>query len=89
MDTNLVVQIGRELIFTGILLVLPTVAVSLVVGLVISLFQTVTSIQEQTLTFAPRILAVGGILVATLPWSLQVLSSFTFRMMWLMSEASQ
>ena len=84
-----VVQIGRELLFTAMLLALPTVAVSLIVGLLISIFQTVTSIQEQTLTFAPRILAVGLVLVFTLPWTLQVLSNFTTRMFWLISEVTR
>ncbi len=51
MDMNLIVGIGRELITTGILLVLPTILVSMGVGLIISIFQAVTSIQEQTLTF--------------------------------------
>ena len=84
-----VVQIGRELLFTAMLLALPTVAVSLIVGLLISIFQTVTSIQEQTLTFAPRILAVGLVLVFTLPWTLEVLSNFTMRMFWLISEVTR
>ena len=59
MTFSLVVQLGRELLLTAMLLALPTVLVSLVVGLLISIFQTITSIQEQTLSFAPRILAVG------------------------------
>lgn len=89
MQTPEVVQIGRELLFTAMLLALPTVAASLIVGLLISIFQTVTSIQEQTLTFAPRILAVGLVLVFTLPWTLEVLTNFTTRMFWLISEVTR
>jgi flagellar biosynthetic protein FliQ len=89
MHTPEVVQIGRELLFTAMLLALPTVAVSLIVGLLISIFQTITSIQEQTLTFAPRILAVGLVLVFTLPWTLEVLTNFTTRMFWLISEVTR
>ncbi len=81
MTTSLVVQIGRELMLTAMLLVMPTVVVSLVIGLVISIFQTITSIQEQTLTFAPRIVAVGIVFILTLPWSLRILMSFTYRML--------
>ena len=81
-----VIQIARELILTATLLTLPVIIVSLVVGLAISLFQTLTSIQEQTLSFAPRIVAVAAIIVFTLPWSLSVLTSFTYRMIWRMSE---
>ena len=81
MTTSLVVQIGRELMLTAMLLVMPTVVVSLVIGLVISIFQTITSIQEQTLTFAPRIVVVGIVFILTLPWSLRILMSFTYRML--------
>jgi flagellar biosynthetic protein FliQ len=88
MSTGLVVQIGRELLFTALLLSLPTVVVSLVVGLVISILQTVTSIQEQTLSFAPRIVAVGLVLVFTMPWTLQVMVSFTERMFLLILDVS-
>ena len=80
MTANEVVQIGRELLCTAVLLAAPIVLTSLVVGLLISIFQTVTSIQEQTLTFAPRIIAVALVMVVTLPWTLQVLISFTQRM---------
>ncbi len=81
MTTSLVVQIGRELMLTAMLLVMPTVLVSLAIGLTISIFQTITSIQEQTLTFAPRIVAVGLVFILTLPWSLRILMNFTYRML--------
>ncbi len=81
MAANEVIQIGRELLFTAVLLAAPIVLTSLVVGLSISIFQTVTSIQEQTLTFAPRIIAVALVMVVSLPWTLRVLISFTHRML--------
>ncbi len=80
MTANEVTQIGRELLCTAVLLSAPMVLTSLVVGLLISIFQTVTSIQEQTLTFAPRIIAVALVMVVTLPWTLKVLINFTQRM---------
>ena len=89
MTTGLAVQIGRELLYTALLLSLPTVLVSMVVGLVISIFQTVTSIQEQTLTFAPRILAVGIAMVVTMPWTLEVLVNFSHRIFWLIADITQ
>jgi flagellar biosynthetic protein FliQ len=52
-------MLSKDLLWTGLLLVGPAVITSLVVGLVVSIIQTITSIQEQTLSFAPRILAVG------------------------------
>ncbi|MCA9033772.1 MAG: flagellar biosynthetic protein FliQ [Planctomycetaceae bacterium] len=81
MDTVEIAEIGRDLLVTAILLATPAVAVSLIVGLVISLLQTVTSVQEQTLSFAPRIVAVGAVMLLTLPWMLQLSSAFTMRMM--------
>ncbi len=71
---------------TSLILVAPVVIVSLLVGLLISIGQTVTSIQEQTLTFAPRIIAVVGIVIFLTPWYLQMMQSFTDRMMHYMSE---
>ncbi len=80
METGDVVEIGRELLYLAVLLSAPTVGISLLVGLVISVLQTLTSIQEQTLTFAPRIIAVALTLALTLPWFLRVLMSFTEEM---------
>ena len=81
METMEIVEIGRDLLTTAMLLSAPSVMASLVVGLVISLMQTVTSVQEQTLSFAPRIAAVGAVSLVTLPWTLQVVTAFTLRMM--------
>lgn len=89
MDTVEVAEIGRDLLVTAIWLATPAVAVSLLVGLAISLLQTVTSLQEQTLSFAPRIVAVGGVMLLTLPWMLQVSSSFTMRMMERLLQVTQ
>ena len=53
-----VITIAKEAIYTIIVSSAPLLLISLIVGLVISIFQTVTSIQEQTLTFVPKIIAV-------------------------------
>ncbi len=84
-----VLELGRDLLYTALLLALPTLAISLIVGLLISIFQTVTSIQEQTLTFVPRLLAVGLVLVLTMPWALQIAIHFTVRMLWQAAEVRQ
>ncbi len=89
MSTLQVVQICRELIFTSMLVAAPAVLVSLMVGLVISIFQTITSIQEQTLTFAPRLIAVGVVFVVSLPWTLKLLVSFCQRMLLFAAEAGR
>ena len=77
MDESHVIQITNNLLWTGLLLVAPAVITSLVIGLLVSIFQTVTSIQEQTLSFAPRILAVGAVISVTLAWNLQLIVEFT------------
>ena len=77
MDDSHVSDIANELLWTGLLLVGPAVATSLIVGLMVSIFQTVTSIQEQTLSFAPRILAVGAVVSVTLGWNMEIIMNFT------------
>ena len=63
---------------TTILLVsLPPVGAGLIVGFIISLFQAVTQIQEQTLTFVPKVVAVLGIVAVTAPWIASLLIDFT------------
>lgn len=76
-----VVQICRELVITSMLVAAPPVLVSLIIGLLISVLQTITSVQEQTLTFVPRLIAVGAVFVLTLPWTLQLVVGFSARML--------
>ncbi len=80
MEMSDAIMIGRNLMFTSLLLVAPIVIVSLAVGLFISIAQTVTSIQEQTLTFAPRIVAVVGTTILLTPWYLSTLKTYTIEM---------
>ena len=58
MDIEDVVLIGRDALFLIIKLSTPVLLISLIIGLIVSIFQTVTSIQEQTLTFVPKMIAV-------------------------------
>ena len=55
----------------------PLLAVAIVVGVVVSLIQTLTSIQDQTFSFAPRVVAIFVVFLATFPWALHVLVTFT------------
>ena len=80
MNESDVVVIANELLLTCLMLVGPSILASLVVGLAISIFQAVTSIQEQTLSFAPRILAVGVVMALTLSWSLGLAVEYTRQM---------
>jgi len=84
-----IASILRDLLMTALVLTLPSVAASLLVGTLISIAQTVTSVQEQTLSFAPRIIAVAIVMMVTLPWSLKMASGFTSRMVYHMIKAVQ
>jgi len=68
-------------IYNGVTLVLllsmPAVGVGLLVGFLISLFQAVTQIQEQTLTFVPKVIAVLGMIALTSPWIIALAVDFT------------
>ena len=86
MSADQMVQMLQEFLYLGLLLVAPAVLTSLVIGLLIAIFQTITSIQEQTLTFAPRIVAVAVVIALTLTWSLNLLIDFTQRVFMQMSH---
>ena len=75
-----VIEVARDLFWTALLVALPALAVSFVVGLIVSIFQTVTSIQDQTLSFVPRVLLTGLAIVLTLTFTLGVAVAFTVRM---------
>lgn len=63
-----VIDIAREVVWTIVVTSAPLLLVSLVIGLIISIFQTVTSIQEQTLTFVPKFLAIMLVIVLCGGW---------------------
>ena len=71
-----VLDIARDAIYNIIIVSAPLLLVSLIVGLIISIFQTVTSIQEQTLTFVPKILAVFITLMLAGSWMMNVMIEF-------------
>lgn len=89
MSHSEVISIATDLLLTVVILSLPAVVTSLAVGLIISILQTMTSIQEQTMTFAPRIMAVALVMIVTMPWSLQTASAFTMRMVTRIAETAQ
>lgn len=72
-----VVAIGRQALELTVLLSAPVLLTSLVVGVLISIFQAVTQIQEQTLSFVPKFLAVIVVFLVTLPWAMETLIRFT------------
>ena len=84
-----VLKVAEDFLGTALLISLPALVVSLVVGLVVSVLQTITSIQDQTLSYVPRILLVGLAIVVTLGFTLQQAIAFTQRMMSYAAGAGQ
>ncbi|WP_150525583.1 flagellar biosynthesis protein FliQ [Roseibium sediminis] len=74
-----VMDLAREGVWTMILISAPVMIIGLLVGVVIALFQALTQIQEMTLVFVPKILAIFVTLLLSLPFMGQLLSSFTAR----------
>lgn len=77
MTPELVVQLARRSFEATILLAAPLLIASLVIGLMISIFQAVTSINEATLAFAPKIVAVMVAMIIFFPWMMSYMSDFT------------
>ena len=81
MDAGQVVTVARKTIWVIVKTSVPLLLVSMIVGLIISLFQTLTSIQEQTLTFVPKLLAIMIALMIMGNWLLNEIVSF-MQMLW-------
>lgn len=75
MTVDLVVELTNKALYTVILTSAPVLIISLVIGLIVSIFQTVTSIQEQTLTFVPKIVAVFVTLMILGHWMLNQMTN--------------
>lgn len=77
MNELFALEVGRNALMLTVMLSAPMMVAALVVGLVISVFQALTQINEQTLTFVPKILAVFAALVVTGPWLMQSMVGYT------------
>ncbi|MDO8348865.1 MAG: flagellar biosynthetic protein FliQ [Planctomycetota bacterium] len=77
MGHETLLDLAKSTLITALLIVAPALLVGMIVGLVISFFQTVTSLQEQTLTIVPKMLAVLATIVVLMPWILGTLREFT------------
>ncbi|MES2769991.1 MAG: flagellar biosynthesis protein FliQ [Bdellovibrionota bacterium] len=81
MTDELIMQLGQETLKTAALLSAPILITALVVGLVISVLQAITQINEATLTFIPKIIIVAVVIVITGPWMLDIMSRFTINLL--------
>jgi len=77
MNSEFAIELVKGMMFQAVFLAAPILLTGMIVGLFISLFQAVTTIHEQTLTFVPKALAIVGVIVLLLPWILRSLIEFT------------
>jgi flagellar biosynthetic protein FliQ len=77
MSGDLAIQIGRDALYMVILVSAPMLGLGLIVGVLVSIFQAATQIQEQTLAFIPKILAVFGAILVFGPWMISLLVDYT------------
>jgi len=81
MTTEYIVQLSRETLLTTLWLAAPILLAATVVGLLISIAQVMTSIQEQTVATIPRLAVVAAATFALLPWMLRKLEGFTIQLL--------
>jgi flagellar biosynthetic protein FliQ len=77
MNPELAIDLFKTTVLFALYVVAPFLGTLLVVGLIASLFQSVTSMQENTLTFMPKLVAIAGLSVVLAPWLLRSLTEFT------------
>ncbi|MBX3739007.1 MAG: flagellar type III secretion system protein FliQ [Candidatus Didemnitutus sp.] len=77
MNPELAIDLFKSTVLFALYIVAPFLGLLLVVGLITSLFQSITSMQENTLTFAPKLIALAGMAVLLAPWLLRSMTEFT------------
>ena len=80
MDVDFVVELARRGMLIAFLIAAPMLSFGLVIGLIISVFQAVTQINEMTLTFVPKIIAVAVAFALFFPWIMNLLVDFTIQL---------
>ncbi len=80
-ETQDIIDIAVRTLGTCVMLAMPPLLTALIVGVAISLMQTVTSIQEATLTFVPKLLAVVVVVSLSMPWLIDVVSEYYYDIM--------
>ena len=80
MNELIIIDLAREALRTALFVAAPALIVSMIVGLSVSIFQVVTSLQDQTVAFVPKVVAVMVVVVVSFPWMMRVMLAFTTRM---------
>jgi len=89
MNAAFAADLLKTLMTTAVTLAAPILVTAMIIGLAVSLFQSVTAIQEQTLTFVPKALAIVALLILLMPWMLRTLVEFTAGMIGKMPQMVQ
>jgi flagellar biosynthetic protein FliQ len=76
MTQETAIEMLRALITTALMVVTPIIGAAILVGVIVSLLQAITSIQEPTLSFAPKLVAVGAVIIIGAPWMIRQLMDF-------------
>ena len=79
MTEELIIEVLTEVFYTVFIILLPVLGVALIVGVIISIFQAATSIQEMTLTFVPKILFTAVTIILLIPWMLDKITTMTMK----------
>lgn len=77
MNPEFAIELLKAMIYQSLTIAAPLLVTAMIIGLAVSLFQAVTTIHEQTLSFVPKALAVVGVLLLLLPWIVRSLTEFT------------
>ncbi len=80
MSQDMILKLAKDALQVTLMISGPLLAVSLVVGIVVSIAQVVTSIQDMTLSFVPRIIAVFGVFLLILPWIMHIMIGFAYQL---------
>ncbi len=81
MSQDVILKLAKDTLEITLMISAPMLIISLVIGIVISIFQVVTSIQDMTLTFVPRILAVFVVFLFAFPWMMRILLAFSTQLL--------
>ncbi len=77
MGEDLIISLGQETIKTTAMLAAPMLGAALIVGLIVSVLQAITQINEATLTFIPKIIIIGIVIIIAGPWMIDTMTRFT------------
>lgn len=85
-DVDSIIDVSRKMLWMTFLLSMPVLLTALAIGVLISLVQTVTGVQEMTITFVPKLLAVMTVVALVMPWAIRSMTSYTRDLWHLMSS---